>query len=154
MVTMRKAWLAGAWAPVFVYAVHFVLDRGIDVYDLWPDIDTPIHFAGGLAIAVFVSGCVRALPQRMPRSSRTVVLELLLAFSLTATAAVFWEFMEFTEDWIYGTEVQVSLRNTMKDLAMGVSGAAVFVVVRARQLRASHRDLQAVAVEWVSGSAV
>jgi hypothetical protein len=82
-----------------------------------------------------------------------VVLELVLVGSLTATAAVFWEFAEFTVDQLFATNVQVSLANTMKDLALGVAGAGAFILIRARQLRAGGREIREVASEWVGGGA-
>ncbi len=150
---IRRVWSVGGWAPLAVFAIHVFLSQGLDAYTVWPPTDTPMHFAGGLAMAFFLARCFRALPRDVVRSSRLVVLELVLVGSLTATAAVFWEFAEFTVDHVFGTNVQVSLANTMKDLALGVAGAGAFIVVRARQLRAGGRELREVASEWVSGKA-
>jgi len=104
-------------------------------------------------MAFFLSQCFRALPREVVRSSRLVVLELVLIGSLTATAAVFWEFAEFTYDRAFGTNIQVSLANTMQDMAMGIAGASAFMVGRARQLRAGRRELREVASDWMSGRA-
>jgi hypothetical protein len=112
-----------------------------------------MHFAGGLAMAFFVSRCFRALPRKGIRSSRLVVLEFILIGSLTATAAVLWEFTEFTLDQIAGSHVQVSLANTMQDMALGILGAVVLIAFRARQLRAGRAELRDVAVEWIAGRA-
>jgi ABC-type nitrate/sulfonate/bicarbonate transport system permease component len=46
----------------------------------------------------------------------------ILLISITATAAVLWEFMEFTGDQLFHTNIQVSLANTMQDQFMGLLG--------------------------------
>jgi hypothetical protein len=115
--------------------------------------DIPMHFAGGVAMAFFVSRCFRALPREIVRSSRIVVLELILVGSLTMTAAVIWEFAEFTCDQIFGSNIQRGLGNTMRDMGLGIAGALVVMVLRARALKARPAELRAVATEWMSGRA-
>jgi hypothetical protein len=77
------------------------------------------------------------------------ILELLLAICITTTAAVFWEFNEFTRDQLFGTNIQVSLSNTMQDLAMGMVGALVFIIIRSRQLCVGTRELQEITQDWI-----
>lgn len=110
-----------------------------------------MHFGGGFAIAFFVSKCFQTLPRRAVPKNRLIVLELLLAGSLTATAAVFWEFMEFSFDQLFHHNVQISLANTMKDLAMGVSGSIAFIAYRGSQLRAGVTEFKEVAMDWFNG---
>jgi hypothetical protein len=106
-----------------------------------------------LAIAFFISRCFRLLPREMAtiKRSRIVLLELLLIGSLTATAAVFWEFAEFTIDQAFGMNVQISLANTMQDLAMGISGATLFIFIRSRQLRVGASELREITSDWLYG---
>jgi hypothetical protein len=152
MTLIRKLWLVGGWAPLLVFSVHVVASRGLNAYVRFPPTDIPMHFAGGVAIAFFISGCFRALPRHAARSSRVVVLEGVLVGSLASTAALVWEFAEFSIDRLVGTNIQVSLINTMQDLALGMLGALVLVVIRARQLRLDGADLRRVASEWMSVS--
>jgi len=72
---------------------------------------------------------------------------------LTTTVAVLWEFGEFIPDRIFGTNIQISLANTMQDLAMGMLGASVILALRAYQLRAGRAELREVVTDWVAGSA-
>ncbi len=95
---------AGAWLSVLVLGTHILMSRVFYTYAAWPDVDILMHFAGGFAIAFFVSGCFRALPREEVKRSRIVLLELLLIGSLTVTAAVFWEFREFANDQLFGLE--------------------------------------------------
>jgi len=142
---------AGAWLPVLVYGTHLLMSRVFYTYAAWPDVDIIMHFAGGFAIAFFVSGCFRALPREEVKRSRIVLLELLLIGSLTTTSAVFWEFREFANDLWFGTNSQVSLANTMQDLAVGIMGAGLLVLIRAWQLRAGFRELREITFDWVRG---
>jgi hypothetical protein len=151
--TCWKVLKIGGWAPLLVFTTHVFIDRVLNAYDWWPPIDIPMHFSGGLAIAFFISRCFQTLPRQAVPKSRLVVLELLLAGSLTATVAVFWEFAEFSLDQIFGTNVQVSLANTMKDMAMGISGALVFIMVRAAQLHAGAAEFKEITRDWVRGQA-
>ena len=142
---LRKLFRTGGWAPIAVLALHLFLSRVLHAYRFWHDADILEHFAGGMAIAFFVSTLFRALPRKDAQRSRTVLLELVLMFSLTATAAVFWEFAEFIFDRMFGTNVQVSLANTMQDQAMGIMGALFLIAVRARQLGARVADVRELA---------
>jgi MYXO-CTERM domain-containing protein len=47
-----------------------------------------------------------------------------------AAVAVLWELAEFVVDRTAGTNLQVSLPNTMKDLALGLLGAVLLVATR------------------------
>jgi hypothetical protein len=146
-----KVFMVGGWAPLLVFTVHVFISRVLGAYHTFPATDMPMHFGGGLAMAFFISRCFRALPRDVVRSSRLVLLELILVGSLTATSAVLWECAEFMCDQVFGSNIQRSLGNTMQDLALGVAGAAVFIIVRARALRAGRREVHAVVAEWMTG---
>lgn len=150
---VRRVIAVGGWAPLAVFVVHVVADGIFDAYGPRPRLDIPMHFFGGIAMAYFISGCVRAMPRRPGRNRRAIVLEALLILSLTTTAAVLWEFLEFGIDAATGSNIQVSLANTMQDMALGMAGAAAVVAARAWQTGAGIADLTAVATEWMTGVA-
>ena len=150
---IHRVFSVGGWAPALVFLIHVLASRVFNLYSIWPQTDVPMHFAGGVVMAFFVSRCFRALPRDAVRSSRLVVLELILVGSLTATAAMLWEFAEFSLDQLAGTSVQVSLANTMQDMGLGILGAAAFIAIRGRQLRAGRAQLREVAGEWFAGRA-
>src|SRR5262245_9177136 len=120
-----KVFKVGGWAPVLVFATHAIIGGVLDAYQWWPPIDVPMHFAGGLSMAFFISRSFQALPRPMVPRGRLAILELLLVVSLTATAAVFWEFGEFFVDRVVGVNVQIGLANTIKDMALGIGGSVV-----------------------------
>ena len=146
-----KIFRVGGWAPFTVFVIHVISGKVFNLYELWPEYDVPMHFAGGFAFAFFVSRLFQELPRGMVQRSRSVVLELLLIGSFTVTAAVFWEFFEFTLDQILKCNIQVSLQNTMKDLAMGLLGSIIFIAIRARQLRVGSSELRKITKDWVDG---
>jgi hypothetical protein len=143
----------GGWVPMTVFIIHAFLSQVIHLYDLWSPADIPMHFTGGVAIAFFISRCFQLLPRESIKRSRIALLELLLIGSLTATAAVFWEFAEFSIDQLFGTNVQVSLANTMQDMAMGILGSIFLIAIRIRQLHIGTRELREITFDWVRGEA-
>ena len=151
--TLLKIFRVGGWAPFIVFVVHVISAKVFNLYKVWPEYDVPMHFAGGFAFAYFVSQLFQVLPRGIVQRSRSVVLELLLIGTLTATAAVFWEFFEFTLDPLFQSNIQVSVANTMKDLAMGIIGSIAFMAIRARQLRAGSAELKEITKDWVNGNA-
>ena len=151
----RKIMLAGGgWFPLTVFTIQLILRDGFHIYDYYPSADVPMHFVGGIAIAFFISRSFQRLPRETIKRSRVVLLELLLIGSLTATIAVFWEFAEFALDQLAGSNIQVSLANTMKDLAMGMFGAIFLIFIRAKQLRIGKNELQEITHEWMQGQTI
>ena len=151
--TCGKVLKVGGWAPLLVFATHMFMSHALNAYDWWPSIDVPMHFSGGLAIAFFVSRCFQTLPRQDVPQGRLAILELLLIGSLTATVAVFWEFAEFSLDQVFGTNVQVNLANTMKDMALGILGAIMLIGMRVVQLRVGANEFKELALDWVRGQA-
>lgn len=147
-----RLFIVGGWAPLTVFLVHVFISRVLDIYDPWPHTDIPMHFLGGLSIAFFVSRCFRALPRDAAHHSRVDVLELVLVGSLTATAAVLWEFAEFIWDRVFGTNIQLSLANAMQDMALGILGAVAFIALAHRR-RARLTQWRDVARDWLAGAA-
>jgi hypothetical protein len=153
---LRASWnlfRAGGWAPLLVFGAHAFASRVLHLYQAWPPADIPMHFSGGVAVAFFASRCFGMLPRERVKRDRIILLELVLIVSLTCIAAVFWEFAEFATDQLLGTNVQISLANTMQDLAMGISGAMAFGVVRSRQLRVRSEDVREFATDLARGLA-
>jgi hypothetical protein len=67
--------------------------------------------------------------------------------------AMFWEFAEFATDQLFNRNVQVSLSNTMQDMALGVFGAITFILIRALKLRVGPAELQEITNDWITGKA-
>ena len=142
----------GGWFPLIVFTTHLFLSRVLHIYKAYPHMDIPMHFAGGFAIAFFVSKCFQILPRDYVKRSRVNILEILLIGSLTASVAVFWEFGEFLFDQFFGTNIQVSLANTIQDLVMGLFGALTVIFIRSRKLRISVSEVREITFDWINGS--
>jgi hypothetical protein len=103
------------------------LSRGLGAYILFPWLDIPMHFLGGLTMAYSLFLTLAILQERRAISRLDKLIEWILVFALVATIAVFWEFAEFSMDRLLGTNVQISLQNTMQDLFIGVVGSSTMI---------------------------
>jgi len=121
-----------AWAPLAVFCFYAVAAKGFNVYILYPWLDMPTHFVGGIAITYFFRvGTVHAqeLVGSIPRS-----IQLVLSLGLTAVTAVVWEFLEFLSDIIFGTHMNLGVSDILSDLLFGLLGALVVVAAAASRL--------------------
>jgi hypothetical protein len=62
-----------------------------------------------------------------------------LLLSLTATAAVFWEFAEFISDQWLNTHLQPSIANTMQDQFLGILGGMTWAAICIKRDLAGYR---------------
>jgi hypothetical protein len=115
--------------PAAVLLIHLVASNILDLYTIFPHLDMPIHYMGGLSIAYTTTQILTYLGKggMMPPLNKYVLLILVLA--LTATAAVFWEFLEFIIDQLLAANIQIGLANTMQDQFMGILGGATWVLL-------------------------
>jgi len=115
--------------PIMVLLAHLIVSTIFDLYTLFPNLDIPFHYMGGLSIAFTAIQILSYLETKKVTSPLNKVLSMALVFSLTATATVFWEFAEFIGDSILGTNIQISLANTMQDQFMGILGGLTWVFI-------------------------
>ena len=116
-----------AWFPILVFTVHVLASQLFHAYEAWPPLDIPMHFVGGFAIAYFSWGFLEAFEAERLLGPSKGVLRLLLIFTLTCTAAVFWEFSEFAVDHLFDVGAQRGLFDTLKDMALGITGCGAFL---------------------------
>ena len=89
----------------------------------------PMHFLGGIAIAYFLSSCFAAIPRDAFSPRLRPLAQFVFIFSLTATTAVFWEFIEFVSDAYFRTHALGDVNDTLQDMALGISGGIVYILV-------------------------
>jgi len=116
------------WLPIAVLVLHEFCAHVVNLYALWPPVDIPLHLLGGLAIAVFTAGTIQVFSERNLIERPHALVEAALVFGIVCTAAVFWEFAEWTADHTLGTTCQLGLDDTILDLLMGVVGGSLFAV--------------------------
>ena len=115
-ITLREA----AWAPLSVVAFYGV-GLALGWYDLYPPLDIPSHFLGGVAITYFYRSAIRNSQKYVGQIPHPI--QILFAFTATGTTAVIWEFYENLSDLLIGTQHVFGLGDTLKDLSMGLLGA-------------------------------
>jgi hypothetical protein len=121
--------------PSLVLSAHLIASKILNLYIIFPNLDIPFHYIGGLSIAYTSAQILSCLEGEKITVMPNRVLFLILVFSLAATATVFWEFMEFIGDRLMGTNIQISLANTMQDQFMGILGGATWTFVCYRKLK-------------------
>ena len=121
--------------PALVFLTHLIASKGLGLYLLFPNLDIPFHYLGGFSIGYTSTQILSYLEQEeiTPRLHRAIFMILIL--SVTATAAVFWEFAEFIGDQLFHTNIQISLANTMQDQFFGVLGGMTVTFLYAERIR-------------------
>jgi hypothetical protein len=78
-----------AWAPLSV-VIFYVNGLGLHLFDMYPPLDIPTHFMGGVAITYFYRSIVRN-SQRIVGDIPLSIL-FVFAFSATGTTTILWDF--------------------------------------------------------------
>ncbi len=121
------------WAPASVFLLQVFITYVLNWDTLFPQVDIPMHFIGGVAMAYFLWSCFAALPERAIEVSLRPLAAAVFVISLTAATAMLWEFAEFTFDALFGTRMQGGLEDTLLDMALGVFGGITYVLIAWRQ---------------------
>jgi len=120
--------LHAVWPPALIFITYVVLVI-LGVTRQLPGSDMVFHLVGGAALAWCVSRSM-VICERL--GARVVVgrpARRLFIVAVTATAAVLWEFAEFSVDTVCGTSFQVDNTDTMSDLALGIVGGVLVAVL-------------------------
>lgn len=110
------------WAPVSVL-IFYLIGRSLRLYDLFPPLDMPSHFIGGVAITYSYRSAIRN-SQRIVGDIPSSI-QILLAFTCTGTTIILWEFYENLSDFFLGTHMVRGLEDTILDMLWGLLGALV-----------------------------
>jgi hypothetical protein len=124
---LTRLWWHAGWLPTAVFLLHVSLSRVWNAYVVYPPLDIPMHFFGGVAIAFFFSRCAALVPSGAISGRPREIAQAVVVFGLTGTATVFWEFAEFLSDRCCGTRAQLTLEDTLLDMALGVVGGLVYL---------------------------
>jgi len=110
------------WAPMSVLG-FYVFGLSFHLYDLFPPLDIPSHFIGGMAITYFYRSLIRNSQQII--GNIPLVVQIIFAFTCTGTTTILWEVYENMLDYFFGTHMVRGLEDTFVDLIFGLSGALV-----------------------------
>lgn len=127
-----RALIRGLAFPAAVLAIHALT---LAFYEAWWPYDIPMHFLGGVSIAVGGAVCIASWKGASFLGSVPGWFVVMFLVGLTMIFGVLWEFVEFGSDWILHTVNQQGLRDTMGDLAMDLLGGVVGAAAGLRILR-------------------
>lgn len=126
LVILREA----AWAPMTVIG-FYLFGLAFHLYDLYPPLDIPTHFFGGVAITYFYRSAIYHAQKIVGEIPLPV--QVILAFTCTGTTIIFWEFYEITLDFLFEANNVLGLTDTIKDMFVGLLGALALTVFYRRR---------------------
>lgn len=104
--------MGGLWLLGFVKQVDWL------IY-----LDIPLHLIGGLVAALCFLCFVAAIHRNEGMRQIPRWLRCVLVLGFTALVTIAWEFFEYFADTYLGTELQSTVIETLKDMAVGLLGA-------------------------------
>ena len=116
--TLREA----TWAPLIVFG-FYIIGLAFQLFKLFPPLDIPTHFIGGVAITYFYRSAIQN-SQRIV-GAIPLPIQILLAITCTGTTIILWEFYENLFDFFFGTHMVRGLEDTILDMFLGLLGALV-----------------------------
>ncbi len=133
-----RAILVAGWVPVAFFVMHLAGVFLFHAYRAVPHLDVGMHFFGGMVIAWFFRRAVD-LPEAEPVLGVLPPLGRgLFAWAALGTAAAFWEFAEWTTDRLGFPRAQKGLDDTMADMALGIAGGTLLLIVWAIRRRSAN----------------
>lgn len=125
--TMR---ILRAFTPMIaVYLVHGVFWLGYGAYERWVYFAYLAHFAGGFASAWTLALLYRIAYEKKLAAIRAGFIWWWGILSGVSLFAVLWEFHEYLLSLITSAVWQISIGETMGDIAFGLAGAIAFCAV-------------------------
>ena len=113
--------------PALVLNFHIFLMLFSDFYFKFPSGDIFMHFIGGAAISFTYFLSLNYL-QKQNYFKMNKFIRMIFVLALVSLTAVFWEFFEFSAEYLTGFNLQGSLNDTMVDLFLGLFGGLLAVV--------------------------
>ena len=118
LATLRES----AWAPLGILA-FYAIGLALGLFDLFPPLDIPTHFMGGVAITYFFRSAIKHSQKFL--GDIPALFQILLAFTCTGTTIILWEFYENAFDFLFGTTMVRGLEDTIVDMFVGLMAALV-----------------------------
>ena len=122
--------IKAAWAPLAVYILHGLAAKQ---WGHEPYVDPIIHFSAGIAIAFFFWQSAECCQRYLGNLS--VMGLAYIVFGMATATAIAWEIMEYGIAMNDGSTQWWTLLNTLRDLALGMSGALLLVSLSVRNRR-------------------
>jgi|TARA_Y100000310_G_C20702899_1_gene831660 hypothetical protein len=114
--------------PIFVFVFDVVALIYLDIYDIIPWFDVPMHFLGGVAIG-FMFFFILKYFENEKMIKINPFFNALFIISLVSLIAILWEFAEFSLAFIFSVIHKGSIEDTLLDLTLGIMGGMVAVIL-------------------------
>jgi hypothetical protein len=115
MDTLREA----AWAPLSVF-LFYLIARSLQLFSIFPPLDIPTHFLGGVVITYFYRIAIRNA--QMLFGEIPFPIQVIFAFTCTGTTTIFWEFYEYVFDFFFHTQMVRGVTDITVDFFVGLLG--------------------------------
>lgn len=133
IITKKQRWITwivrtlreAAWAPLMIFGLYWV-GLILNLYKLFPILDIPTHFLGGVVITYFYRAAIRN-SQRLV-GEIPLPIQILFGITCTGTTTILWEFYENFADTFLQTNMVRGLSDTIMDLFTGLLGAVVLSI--------------------------
>lgn len=113
----------------FVIVLLHILGTVMGWYESFWWMDIPAHFFGGLTIVWSFHIVLNYFKSQGQYSVSWKPLQIFILLGIVGLAAASWELMEFALDNFLHTTTQLSVLDTIKDMAMGISGGGLAAII-------------------------
>jgi hypothetical protein len=125
--TLRES----AWAPLGVF-LFYLIARSLQLFSVFPSLDIPTHFLGGVVITYFYRVAIQNAQKLV--GEIPFPIQVIFAFTCAGTTMIFWEFYEYTSDFLFDTKMVRGVTDTTVDFFVGLFGALVLSIVYRHRL--------------------
>jgi len=115
--------------PAIVFFSSLFLSSVFDVYTLFPWIDIPMHFLGGVSVGYMCVLFLRFFKEENLIKIKNKLVFVLLVVCVVSFIAVLWEFYEFVMVSYFGFNWPLGYEDTLGDLFFGILGGIFAGVV-------------------------
>jgi hypothetical protein len=109
----------------------YIVGLAFGWFDLYPPLDIPTHFFGGVAITYFFRSAIRNSQGFL--GEIPFPIQVIFAFTCTGTVIIFWEFYENILDFLFRAHNVLGVADTIKDMFVGLLGALVLTLFYRRR---------------------
>lgn len=111
--------------PITILLIHSISSNVFNMYNLYEWFDIPMHFFGGVTIGIAYTLFIKLIERNNFLKTENKLLFFFIVISMIGLTTVIWEFLEFSLDQLFGTIMQPSLKDTMADLFLGITGGSL-----------------------------
>ncbi len=108
--------------PVLVFVLNFALYTLGNVYVLFSWYDIPLHFLGGVSLAITGMLFLNSFEEEYIMYVKNNFLRIVILLSFISLIAILWEFWEYFMKVLFYVPWQTDIADTLGDFAMALLG--------------------------------